>query len=61
MISRGGEVDLHAALNACYFADKSQLNEHLQPIFGATYRAMKYGPVPVEIYEARRRFVAVGG
>jgi hypothetical protein len=45
------EVDLHAALKACYFADKSHINEHFQPIFGATYRAMKYGPVPLEIYE----------
>ncbi len=44
-------VDLHAALKACYFADKSHINEHFQPIFGATYRAMKYGPVPLEIYE----------
>ena len=54
MVSRGVEVDLHAALKACYFADKSHLNEHMQPIFGATYRAMKYGPVPVEIYEMMR-------
>lgn len=54
MVSRGVDVDLHAALKACYFADKSHLNEHLQPIFGATYRAMKYGPVPVEIYEMMR-------
>jgi hypothetical protein len=51
MVSRGRDVDLHAALKACYFADKNHLNEHLRPIFGATYRAMKYGPVPIEIYE----------
>ena len=44
-------IDLHTALKACYFADKSHLNEYFQPIFGATYRAMKYGPVPLEIYE----------
>jgi hypothetical protein len=50
MASRGA-IDLHAALKACYFADKSHLNEHHQPIFGATYRAMKFGPVPLEIYE----------
>ncbi|WP_314188789.1 Panacea domain-containing protein [Paracoccus yeei] len=51
MVSQGVPVDLHAALKTAYFADKSHLNEHLQPIFGATYRAMKFGPVPLEIYE----------
>ena len=51
MVGEGQPIDLHAALKACYFADKSHLNEHLQPIFGVTYRAMKYGPVPLEIYE----------
>lgn len=44
-------VDLHAMLKACYFADKEHLNANGRPIFGATYKAMKYGPVPVEIYE----------
>lgn len=51
MVSRGAPVDLHAALKTCYFADKAHLNQHFQPIWGATYRAMKYGPVPIEIYE----------
>lgn len=51
MASQSAELDLHTALKTCYFADKSHLNEHHQPIFGATYRAMKYGPVPLEIYE----------
>lgn len=46
-----GSIDLHAALKACYFADKSHLNEHHRPIFGASYRAMRFGPVPLEIYE----------
>lgn len=44
-------VDLHAALKAFYFADKSHLNAERRPIFGARYRAMKFGPVPLEIYE----------
>ena len=44
-------LDLHTALKTCYFSDKSHLNAFQQPIFGATYRAMKYGPVPLEIYE----------
>ena len=46
-----GPLDLHAVLKACYFADKSHLNEYGRPVFGAVYRAMKYGPVPLEIYE----------
>lgn len=44
-------LDLHALLKACYFADRAHLNAHGRPIFGANYRAMKFGPVPVEIYE----------
>lgn len=44
-------LDLHTILKACYFADKHHLNAHGRPIFGASYRAMQYGPVPVEIYE----------
>jgi uncharacterized phage-associated protein len=51
MVGQSQPLDLHAALKACYFSDKSHLNEHLLPIFGATYKAMKYGPVPLEIYE----------
>ena len=47
MVSEHPGIDLHAALKACYFAD----NEYQRPIFGATYRAMKFGPVPLEIYE----------
>ena len=54
MVSQGVPVDLHAALKTCYFADKAHLNEHVQPIFGATYKAMKFGPVPLEIYEMMR-------
>ncbi|WP_188129472.1 Panacea domain-containing protein [Rhizobium sp. RU20A] len=44
-------MDLHTALKSCYFADRTHLNTCGRPIFGATYRAMKFGPVPVEIYE----------
>lgn len=51
MVQQAKPVDIHAALKACYFADKSHLNEFQQPIFGANYRAMKFGPVPLEIYE----------
>ncbi|MBW7921250.1 MAG: SocA family protein [Rubellimicrobium sp.] len=51
MTRQGRPVDLHTALKAAYFADRGHLNEHLQPIFGATYKAMKSGPVPLEIYE----------
>jgi uncharacterized phage-associated protein len=51
IVAEHHNVDLHAGLKACYFADKSHLNEHGRPIFGATYKAMKFGPVPLEIYE----------
>lgn len=44
-------LDLHTILKTCYFADRAHLNAHGRPIFGARYRAMRYGPVPVEIYE----------
>ena len=44
-------IDIHGLLKACYFADVAHLNRHGRPIFGATYRAMKFGPVPLEIYE----------
>jgi hypothetical protein len=44
-------LDFHTILKAVYFADKEMLNLHGKPIFGASYRAMNYGPVPLEIYE----------
>jgi hypothetical protein len=44
-------LDFHTLLKACYFADKKMLNATGRPIFGATYRAMEYGPVPVEIWD----------
>lgn len=51
MVSQHHGIDLHAALKSFYFADKSHLNARRRPIFGANYRAMKFGPVPLEIYE----------
>jgi hypothetical protein len=51
MLEQKPRLDLHTVLKACYFADKDHLNKHGKPIFGATYRAMKFGPVPLEIYE----------
>jgi uncharacterized phage-associated protein len=51
MVAEQSGIDLHTMLKACYFADKRHLNKHCRPIFGATYKAMKYGPVPLEIYE----------
>ena len=44
-------LDFHTILKACYFADRKALAERQLPIFGAEYRAMNYGPVPIEIYE----------
>jgi hypothetical protein len=51
MLTQHDRLDVHTILKACYFADKAHLNKHFQPIFGATYQAMVYGPVPLEIYE----------
>lgn len=51
MLWRKRRLGLHALLKACYFADKAHLAEHGRPVFGATYRAMRFGPVPLEIYE----------
>jgi hypothetical protein len=51
MVQNSPGIDLHAMLKACYFADKKHLNEFDRPVFGATYRAMRFGPVPLEIYE----------
>lgn len=51
MVCECQRIDLHTLLKACYFADKEHLNRFNRPIFGAVYRAMKFGPVPVEIYE----------
>ncbi|WP_417628947.1 Panacea domain-containing protein [Pararhodobacter aggregans] len=46
-----GTLDFHTLLKAVYFADREMLNKHARPIFGATYRAMNYGPVPLQVYE----------
>jgi len=51
MIGKSQPVDLHTVLKTCYFADKAHLNKYGRPVFGATYRAMRFGPVPLEIYE----------
>ncbi|MBF2755209.1 MAG: SocA family protein [Gammaproteobacteria bacterium AqS3] len=51
LLTAGKPLDFHAILKTAYFADKRMLNEYWRPIFGATYRAMNYGPVPLEIYE----------
>lgn len=51
MVAARPGVDLHTMLKSCYFADRQHLNQYGRPIFGATYRAMKFGPVPIEIYE----------
>jgi hypothetical protein len=51
MLSHDRNLDLHKMLKACYFADKTHLNDHGRPVFGARYRALQFGPVPVEIYE----------
>jgi hypothetical protein len=51
MLRQRQPLDLHSILKTCYFADKAHLNEFGRPVFGASYRAMRFGPVPLEIYE----------
>ena len=51
MLTRANRLDLHTILKSFYFADKEHLNKYGRPIFGAVYRAMKFGPVPLEVYE----------
>ncbi|KCZ60833.1 type II toxin-antitoxin system antitoxin SocA domain-containing protein [Hyphomonas chukchiensis] len=51
MVCESPGIDLHGMMKTCYFADKSHLEKHKRPVFGATYRAMRFGPVPLEIYE----------
>jgi hypothetical protein len=51
LVEAGEAVDFHTLLKTVYFADKRMLNEFGRPIFGATYRAMNFGPVPLEVYE----------
>ncbi len=51
LVTANESLDFHTILKTAYFADKRRLNEHRRPIFGDAYRAMNYGPVPVEIYE----------
>lgn len=51
MLCEKQRVDLHTLLKSCYFADVEHLNKYHRPVFGAVYRAMKFGPVPIEIYE----------
>ena len=51
MVAERSTLDLHQALKACYFADKKHLNDFGRPVFGAVYQAMRFGPVPLEIYE----------
>ena len=44
-------LDFQTIFKTAYFADKRMLNVHWRPIFGDTYYAMDYGPMPVKIYE----------
>ena len=51
MLGQKAPLDFHTILKAAYFADKKLLNEEGRPVFGADYRALNYGPVPIQIYE----------
>ena len=47
----GNRASLHALCSACFFADRKVLNMLGRPIFGDSYKAREYGPVPVGICE----------
>ncbi|WP_081759242.1 Panacea domain-containing protein [Thioalkalivibrio sp. HK1] len=51
LLTANEPLDFQTILKTAYFADKRMLDEYWRPIFGATYRAMNHGPVPVEVYE----------
>jgi hypothetical protein len=51
MLKRASPLDLHIVLRTCYFADRNHINYHNRPVFGATYRALNFGPFPVKIHE----------
>ncbi|WP_197019120.1 Panacea domain-containing protein [Thioalkalivibrio sp. HK1] len=51
LLTANEPLEFQTILKTAYFADKRMLDEHWRSIFGATYRAMNHGPVPVEIYE----------
>lgn len=49
-----GAVDLHKLMKIIFFSDVNAMNSDknaLQPIFGGSYLAMPYGPVPQTAYE----------
>jgi hypothetical protein len=51
MLCQHRNTDPHSIMKGCCFADRSHLNAYGRPILGATYRAMPFGPVLLEIHE----------
>lgn len=47
----GNQAGIHALCRACFFADRKVLNMVGRPIFGDSYKALEFGPVPAGIYE----------
>lgn len=41
----------HTISKVLFFADRYHLNKYGRPVLGSNYCAMKYGPVPSEIYD----------
>jgi uncharacterized phage-associated protein len=50
-IIQNGESDMHKIWKMLYSAEKYHLNEYGCPITGDQYAAMKYGVVPVRLYD----------
>lgn len=47
----GGSADIHHVYKTLYFADQEHLSKYGRSITGDTYIAMKFGPVPSNLYD----------
>ena len=54
VVSRLPRGDLYKTLKAIYIADKLHLSRYGRFIYGETYAALQYGPVPQNAYDAVR-------
>lgn len=43
-----GKLSIHQTMKLFFFADVTSMNKTLLPIFGGTYKALKYGPIHQE-------------
>ena len=53
-IIQRGEGNVYNAMKILFAADKRHLNKHARPVTGDKYVAMRFGTVPIWIYEATK-------